>query len=90
MLNLIKKVFGTRNERVLRKFRKQVVLINALESTYVTLSDDELRAKTDEFKQRIAAGSTLDSLLVEAFAVVREAARRTLSMRHFDVQLLPF
>ncbi len=85
---LIKKIFGSRNERLLKQMRKVVTEINALEESIAALSDDELRAKTDEFRQRIKDGATLDSLLPEAFAVVREGGKRALGMRHFDVQLI--
>ena len=85
---LLKKVFGSRNERLLRQYSHSVRAINALESTISALSDDALRAKTAEFKQRHAAGESLDKLLPEAFAVVREAGKRVLNMRHFDVQLI--
>ena len=85
---LIKKIFGSRNERLLKQMRKVVTEINALEESIAALSDDELRAKTDEFRQRIKDGATLDSLLPEAFAVVREGGKRSLGMRHFDVQLI--
>lgn len=89
MLNKIfKKVFGTRNDRLLRSYSKEVKKINALESDLQKLSDDELRAKTHEFKQRLKEGASLESLLAEAFAVVREVSVRTLGMRHFDVQLI--
>src|SRR5579862_9890809 len=89
MLNRIfTHVFGSRNQRVLRRLWKSVDKINALEPTISALSDEALRAKTEEFKQRFAQGATLDELLPEAFAVVREAAKRSLSMRHFDVQLI--
>ncbi|MEW5834602.1 MAG: preprotein translocase subunit SecA [Pseudomonadota bacterium] len=81
-------LFGSRNERVLRQLSKTVARINALESEYAALGDDALRAKTDEFKQRLAAGETLDKLLPEAFATVREAAKRVLGMRPYDVQLI--
>ncbi|HJW04982.1 MAG TPA: preprotein translocase subunit SecA [Rhodanobacter sp.] len=81
-------LFGSRNERVLRQLSKSVNRINALEPEFEKLSDDELRAKTDVFKQRVAAGESLDKLLPEAFAVVREAAKRTLGMRHYDVQMI--
>ena len=84
----LKTIFGSRNDRLLKAYRAQVVKINALEPGLKTLTDDELRAKTAEFKQRIAAGATLDELLPEAFAVCREAALRALEMRHFDEQLL--
>ncbi|KPJ67555.1 MAG: preprotein translocase subunit SecA [Coxiella sp. DG_40] len=85
---LLKKFIGTSNERTLKLLSKTVVQINALESTIQALSDSELRAKTDEFKERYNKGEKLNSLLPEAFAVVREASVRTLKMRHFDVQLI--
>ncbi len=81
-------LFGSRNERVLRQLSKTVARINALEPEFAALGDDALRGKTDEFKQRLAAGETLDKLLPEAFATVREAARRVLGMRPYDVQLI--
>ncbi|AND69740.1 preprotein translocase subunit SecA [Dyella thiooxydans] len=81
-------LFGSRNDRVLRQLSKTVARINALESEYAALGDDALRAKTDEFKQRLAAGETLDNLLPEAFATVREAGKRVLGMRPYDVQLI--
>ena len=86
--SVIKKVLGSRNERVLRRMQKAVKKINALEPSMEALSDADLKAKTDEFKQRLADGTKLDDLLVEAFAVVREAGKRALGMRHFDVQLI--
>ena len=86
--NLLKTVFGSRNDRLLKQYRQTVAAINQLEASVEKLTDDELRAKTGEFKQRVANGATLDSLLPEAFAVVREAGRRVLQMRHFDVQLI--
>ena len=86
--NVLKKVFGSKNERELKKFKPIVEQINALEPEIQTLSDDQLRAKTQAFKERIDQGATLDELLPEAFAVVREASVRTLNMRHFDVQLI--
>ncbi len=86
--NVLKKVFGSKNERELKKFKPVVEQINALEPEIQTLSDDQLRAKTQAFKERIDQGATLDELLPEAFAVVREASVRTLNMRHFDVQLI--
>ncbi len=86
--DLLKKVFGSRNERLLRQYRKEVVRINALEPQMAALGDAELQAKTAEFKARHAAGESLDSLLPEAFAVMREAGKRVLGMRHFDVQLI--
>jgi preprotein translocase subunit SecA len=86
--NFLTKIFGSRNDRLLKTYRKTVAQINALEPQYEKLSDDELRAKTEEFKTRIAGGETLDALLPEAFAVVREGSKRAMKMRHFDVQLL--
>ena len=82
------KIFGSRNQRLLRKMSAQSDKINALEPTLEALSDEELKAKTGEFRQRSAEGEGIQELLVEAFAVVREASRRTLKMRHFDVQLI--
>ena len=84
----LKTIFGSRNDRLLKAYRAQVVKINALEPGLKALTDDELRGKTAEFKQRIAAGETLDALLPEAFAACREAGFRVLEMRHFDEQLL--
>lgn len=86
--NLLKKVFGSRNERLIKRMSKQVARINALEPEIEQLTDAELTAKTVEFRERLEAGATLDDLRPEAFAVVREASRRTLDMRHFDVQLI--
>lgn len=88
IVGVLKKVFGTRNERTIRKMQKVVVKINSLEASMGKLADSELRAKTDEFKSRHQAGESLDDLLPEAFAAVREASKRTLKMRHFDVQLI--
>ena len=89
MLNrLLTGLFGSRNERVLKQLNKTVAQINALEPQMKSLSDDALRAKTDEFKRRIAEGATIDQLLPEAFAVVREASVRVLGLRHYDVQLI--
>jgi len=85
---LLKSVFGSRNDRLLKQYRQTVVRINALEASLEALSDEELRAKTAEFRQRVEKGETLDSLLPEAFAVVREGGKRVLQMRHFDVQLI--
>ena len=85
---LIRKIFGTENERYLKSIRPLVTRINELESSIQPLSDDALVAKTAEFKQRVANGESLDSLLPEAFAVVREAGKRALGMRHYDVQLI--
>ncbi|CAM3923214.1 preprotein translocase subunit SecA [Bordetella tumulicola] len=88
MVSLLKKLIGSRNDRLLKQYRKLVTQINALESKIVALSDEELSAKTDEFRSRHAQGESLDDLLPEAFAVVREAGKRVFGMRHFDVQLL--
>ncbi|MEB3299546.1 MAG: preprotein translocase subunit SecA [Candidatus Sericytochromatia bacterium] len=88
MLQLLAKIFGDANERKVRAVRPLVMRINQLEPQWQILSDDELRAKTDEFRARHARGESLDSLLPEAFATVREAGRRVLGMRHFDVQLI--
>ncbi|NQD37023.1 preprotein translocase subunit SecA [Permianibacter sp. IMCC34836] len=86
--SLLTRVFGSRNERLVKKFSKDVHAINALEPSFQQLSDEQLRNKTAEFKQRLTAGTALDALLPEAFAAVREAARRTLGLRHFDVQMI--
>jgi len=86
--NWLSQLFGSRNQRVLSGYSKNVSRINALEPSYQALSDADLQAKTAEFRQRLAQGETLDDLLPEAFAAVREAARRVLGMRHFDVQLI--
>ena len=88
MFNVLTRLFGSRNERILKDMYPVVDRINALEPEIKALSDDELKAKTDEFKQRLADGTPLDDLLPEAFAVCREASTRVLSMRHFDVQLI--
>ncbi|WP_088284909.1 preprotein translocase subunit SecA [Ideonella sp. A 288] len=85
---LLTSIFGSRNDRLLKQYRRVVEKINALEPSFESLDDAALRAKTDEFRQRLAAGSTLDDLLPEAFAVVREGGKRSLKMRHFDVQLI--
>jgi preprotein translocase subunit SecA len=85
---LLAKIVGTQNERELKRLRPIVAQVNALEAGVKALSDEQLRAKTAEFKQRVATGETLDGLLPEAFAVVREAGHRVLNMRHFDVQLI--
>ncbi|SEK31987.1 preprotein translocase subunit SecA [Nitrosovibrio tenuis] len=86
--NLLKKVFGSRNDRLIKQYFQAVGTINKLETTIAALTDAELRAKTEEFKRRIADGTVVDALLPEAFAVVREASKRVLGMRHFDVQLI--
>lgn len=85
---LLTKIFGSRNERLIKQYRCQVAAINKLEPAMEALSDAELQAKTQEFRDRIAKGATTDELLTEAFAVVREASKRVLGMRHFDVQLI--
>jgi preprotein translocase subunit SecA len=85
---LLRKLFGTKNDRELKRMRKAVAAVNALEPSYQALSDDELRATTVRLRERLEAGSALDSLLPDAFAAVREAAVRTKGMRHFDVQLI--
>lgn len=85
---LIKAIFGSKNERELKRMGKFVAVINALEPDMQKLSDEQLKAKTTEFRERLAKGETLDQLLPEAFAVVREAGHRALGMRHFDVQLI--
>ncbi|MFH1854431.1 MAG: preprotein translocase subunit SecA [Candidatus Omnitrophota bacterium] len=85
---ILSKIIGSQNEREIRKLRPLVDKINSLEPGIKKLSDDELRQKTDEFRNRISDGQTLDDILIEAFAVVREAAWRTIGMRHFDVQLI--
>jgi len=86
--NILTKIFGSRNDRLLKTYRKTVERINALETQYEKLDDDQLRAKTQEFKDRVAAGEELDAILPEAFAVVREGSKRVMKMRHFDVQML--
>ena len=86
--SILRKVFGSRNDRLLKKLRKNVDAINALEAEYEKLSDEALKAKTEEFKGRIEKGETLDDILNEAFATVREASKRVYGMRHFDVQML--
>ncbi len=88
MANFLTKIFGSRNDRLIRQYRRKVAEINKLEPEIQKLSDEELKAKTAEFRERIAKGATVDDLLVEAFAVVREASLRVLGMRHFDVQLI--
>ena len=85
---LARKIFGTSNDRYIKSLKPRIDAINALESDISALSDEQLRAKTDEFRARLADGARLDSLLEEAFAVVREAAKRTIGLRHYDVQLI--
>jgi preprotein translocase subunit SecA len=86
--NLLTQIFGSRNERLLKQYRKTVERINALEASLEGLSDEDLRAKTVSFKARVAQGETLDAILPEAFALVREGSKRVMKMRHFDVQML--
>ena len=88
MLGIAKKIFGTENDRTLKKLRPLVASINALEPQFEAMTDDALKLKTDEYKKRFQDGETLDDLLPEAFATVREAAKRTLGQRHYDVQLI--
>jgi len=88
MLKLLTKVFGNRNDRILKSLYPLVQQVNRHGAAMATLSDDELKAKTDEFRKRIEQGESLDDLLPEAFAVVREASGRVLGMRHFDSQVL--
>jgi len=87
-INFLTKLFGSRNDRTIKQYRKTVALINGLEAEYEALSDEQLRAKTDEFRARVAQGESLDKILPEAFAVVREGSKRVMKMRHFDVQML--
>ncbi|HEV8689148.1 MAG TPA: preprotein translocase subunit SecA, partial [Ideonella sp.] len=85
---LLTQIFGSRNDRLLKGYRRTVETINALEPKFEALDDTALKAKTGEFRERLAQGETLDDLLPEAFAAVREAGKRSLKMRHFDVQLM--
>ncbi|MES2938442.1 MAG: DEAD/DEAH box helicase, partial [Pseudomonadota bacterium] len=86
--NILTKIFGSRNDRLLKQYRRTVERINVFEPQLESLSDDALRDKTQDFRQRIAAGETLDDLLPEVFALVREASKRVMKMRHFDVQMM--
>ena len=88
MASFLTKIFGSRNDRLIKQYRRKVAVINKLEPEIKALSDEQLKAKTAEFRQRLADGASLDSLMPEAFAVVREASFRVLGMRHFDVQLI--
>ena len=88
MLGIAKKIFGTENDRKLKKLRPLVESINALEPQFEKMTDDALKLKTEEYKKRHQEGESLDDLLPEAFATVREAAKRTLGQRHYDVQLI--
>ena len=85
---VLKSIFGSANERRLKRYRPIVAEINALEAEYSSLSDEQLRGRTAEFRAALAAGKTLEDLTAPAFAAVREAAKRTLKQRHFDVQML--
>ncbi|MEE5315498.1 preprotein translocase subunit SecA, partial [Streptococcus pneumoniae] len=85
---LLKKLFGSKNEREVKRMLKAVQAVNALEEQMLSLSDEQLRSKTEEFKARLEKGETLDQILPEAFAVCREAGKRVMGMRHFDVQLI--
>ena len=86
--NVVKKVFGTSNDRIVKRLAKEVEAINGLETSLESLDDTALQAKTDEFRSRLENGETLEKLLPEAFAVVRESAKRVFGMRHFDVQMI--
>ena len=88
MVNILKKIFGTKNERELKRLFEIVEEINRIEPIISSLSDEQLKSKTSEFRERLAAGESLDDILNEAFAVVREASKRLMFMRHFDVQLI--
>jgi preprotein translocase subunit SecA len=88
MFGFLTKIIGTKNEREIKKLWSLVEQINALESSVVSLDDSALRAKTDEFRRKLESGESIDDILPEAFAVVRETSLRTLGMRHFDVQLI--
>jgi preprotein translocase subunit SecA len=88
MLGLIQKIIGSRNDRFIKKVSKTVQRINSLESQFEALTDEQLKAKTTEFKERYAKSESLEDLLPEAFGVVREASKRTKNMRHYDVQLI--
>ncbi|MCP4000292.1 MAG: preprotein translocase subunit SecA, partial [Gammaproteobacteria bacterium] len=86
--NVLTKVFGSRNQRLLKQMNKAVAQINVLEGDFEALDDAALLAKTEEYKQRVADGQSLESLIPEAFAAVREASKRSLGLRHFDVQMI--
>ena len=86
--SLLTKMFGSRNQRTLKQLNKTVQTVNALEPQFESLTDQELKAKTAEFKARLEQNETLDDLLPEAFATVREASKRVFGMRHFDMQLV--
>ena len=86
--SILTKIFGSRNDRTLKSLSKSVDLINQLETDFEALSDEQLKDKTGEFRERLEKGESTDDILVEAFAVVREASKRVFGMRHFDVQML--
>src|SRR5476651_291943 len=88
LVNMLKVVFGTSNDRRLKGYKPKVAAVNALEPQFAALTDEQLREKTNEFRAELAAGKTLDDIAAPAFAAVREAAKRTLKQRHFDVQLI--
>jgi len=87
-IHFLTQIFGSRNDRLIKQYRKTVALINGLEAQFEALSDEQLRAQTDAFRARVAQGETLDAILPEAFAVVREGSKRVMKMRHFDVQMI--
>ncbi|MFA6584038.1 MAG: preprotein translocase subunit SecA, partial [Elusimicrobiaceae bacterium] len=87
LMKIVEAFIGTKSERDLKKIQPIVDSVNALEPSFKALSDEQLKAKTDEFRKRLADGETIDSILPEAFAAVREASVRTLGLRHYDVQL---
>lgn len=87
-INILTKIFGSRNDRLLKQYRSRVSRINSLEAEFEKLTDEALRGKTQDFKVRLASGESIDALLPEAFAVVREGSKRSMKMRHFDVQML--
>ena len=88
MFSFLTKIFGTANDRIIKGLQKEVVKINALEKDLLNLTDDELKAKTDNLKQKLSNGQSLDDVTYEAFAVVKEAAKRVIGQRHYDVQLI--
>lgn len=88
LIKMLTKVFGSSNDRTLRRMRKNVDIINKMEPEFEALSDEELKAKTELFRERLKKGESLESLIPEAFATVREASKRVFGMRHFDVQLI--
>ena len=88
LTTLAKRIFGSSNDRILKPYYARIPRINALEPDFAKLTDDQLRQKTAEFREQVAKGRKLDDLMFEAFACVREGAKRTLKQRHFDVQLI--